>query len=225
MEKFNQVDLDILKKLKQRGYYPKYIFDVGSAGGHWSGNVIPMFPDTEYYLFEPLADIDKKYIASNKRLLDKYQWHLKCLALGEEDKEINFYKHDFAHSSTGITLNSNDSFEIIKRPCMRLDTFINKYKLEAPSLVKMDTQGCELDIIKGLGKYLEEVEILIIETWLSRGYRPNTPLIHELMNYLAKYGIYMYEVAGDYRPETGDLISQDFFFVNKKSDIARGYRF
>jgi len=74
-----------------------------------------------------------------------------------------------------------------------------------------------MEALRGFEKNLAGVEVLLLETWLSRGYGPNTPLIHELIEFLLPHGFYMFELGSCYRNSEGSLISQDFFFVNKNN--------
>ena len=53
----------------------------------------------------------------------------------------------------------------------------------APSLIKLDIQGAELDALKGLGKYLSQVELVVTEFALLALYK-NQPLFHDINTFL-----------------------------------------
>ena len=89
----------------------------------------------------------------------------------------------------------------------------------------MDIQGGELEALKGCEKYLQHVDLLLLETWLSRGYGKKTPLLHEIINHLLPRGFYLFDFAGEYRNAQGRLFAPDVFFVNRNSQLVRDYRF
>lgn len=219
MTEFASEERDVLKRLKAKGYSPTQIFDIGASNGYWSWVIAQVFPETKFFLFEPLAEISKEYIDILARWRKEYDWQIFPLAVGEESGVIDFYMQKNPFNSTGLPPGNKRKYTLLRLPKIRLDDFLDEHKLETPSFIKMDTQGCELEILKGLGDKLYEVELLLLETWLSRGYGPMTPLINELADFLACYGLYMYEKAGQHRFENGDLISQDFFFVNKNCKV------
>jgi hypothetical protein len=94
-----------------------------------------------------------------------------------------------------------------------------------PDLLKIDIQGGELDALQGCERHLPNIELLLLETWLSRAYDGRNPLLLDIMNYLAPRGFYPCELSDVYRDGDGNLISQDVFFVNRTSLLTRGYHF
>jgi hypothetical protein len=62
---------------------------------------------------------------------------------------------------------------------------INWFSIKYPLLVKIDTEGCDLDVIKGFGKYIEDVDYLIVEIG---NYENNGFDAIDLYSYLKQYG-------------------------------------
>lgn len=82
----------------------------------------------------------------------------------------------------------------------------------APDIVKMDVQGGELRIIRGGLETLKRAELVVVETWLYRGYGAGTPLAHEIIEEMEKLGLVV-AAGGPYINETGILYSIDFYFA------------
>jgi hypothetical protein len=49
-----------LSGLKQRGYVPRVVYDVGAADGSWTRQAMTYWPDSTYVCFEPLAERKKE---------------------------------------------------------------------------------------------------------------------------------------------------------------------
>jgi hypothetical protein len=77
----------------------------------------------------------------------------------------------------------------------------------------MDTQGLELEILKGGVQTLDHLEVILVEGWLTRAYGPKTPLLIEIANWLAQYDFFLFDLGGEYRPESGMLVAQDAYFI------------
>ena len=225
---FHEFGLDRLSAMKSKGFNPNCIFDVGASDGRWSKSVMQIFPDATFHLFEPQVDIASEYqqtmadfISQNPNAV------LHKTAVGPEDGTVTFnVSENNPVGSTSITPANPARYTQVESPLTKLDSVIES-GVAIPQFVKMDIQGAELDALRGFEKNLKEVDLLLLETWLSRGYGSNTPLIHELIDFLLPHGFYMFDLGGCYRNASDSLISQDFFFVNKNSssELISDFRF
>ena len=55
MNRSDREELDIFAKFAKAGYDPAVIYDIGAANGAWSADMLEIFPNARYHLFEPLA--------------------------------------------------------------------------------------------------------------------------------------------------------------------------
>jgi FkbM family methyltransferase len=223
---FAEIDTERLRHFRERGFAPHLIFDIGASDGAWSASVAEVFPDSRYHLFEPLADEEASYRELlTQRLHSHPRWTLHRVALGSTEGFVDFRQATHACGSTSLPVDSCDGlFRTLRLPQTTLDTVIDTCG-EVPALVKMDIQGGELDALEGLQRHLDKVELLLLETWLSRSYGGINPLLLDVMNHLAPRGFFPIDLADAYRDERGNLISQDVFFVNRASPLAKDYSF
>ena len=172
----NLLDKNLKKKLT--------LLDIGAADGiHGRWNVISNKINT--ILVEP-----HKESAKNLRLqgLDV----IETVLHSEDDKEIkfyntrkpmcsSFYKPNFNHLKKFL---DKDRFEIVSEDTFNvksLDSVIVKFT--QPNFIKIDTEGSELDILKGSKETLSNVFGLEVECAFYQ-LRENQPLFEEVRSYL-----------------------------------------
>jgi len=224
-EEYFKEEIEVLTRMKSNGFNPKVIYDVGGAVGFWSSTIHPIFPDSSYHIFEPLLGHNQEFTEKMKNFSSGKNVSTYDIALGDENREIDFFIKESPYSSTAIIMtNENDYSEKIQVQSRRLDDLITNSQLPMPEFIKIDVQGYEMKILEGLGENIKNVELLLLETWLKRGYGRKTPLINELQHFLTERGFFMYDLGGCYRDKENALISQDFFFINKESHHVRNHR-
>ena len=86
-------------------------------------------------------------------------------------------------------------------------------QLKESCILKIDTQGYELEVLEGIGKYWKEIKIITMELSLVSLYK-GQPLAFELIEYLENKG---YSLAGIYggfcNEETGNMLQFDATFL------------
>jgi hypothetical protein len=98
--------------------------------------------------------------------------------------------------------------------------------LRPPDLIKLDTQGSELDILRGAAGLLPTATAILCECWLFPGYGKATPLWLEVANFLREQGFeifdfgWVYRRPSDQRPATVDIL-----FVRRSAKISPLYNY
>ena len=99
----------------------------------------------------------------------------------------------------------------IQTNCHRLDTVLQNMGIEKVDIIWMDLQGAELLALKGLGKYLENVDFIHTEV----SYKPiyeNQVMSNELESFIIKAGF----VEIGYTDRNQNLWQTDIIFRNNK---------
>lgn len=214
-------DLAILRQLRSIGFQPNSIFDVGSSDGIWSAMANRVYPDARFDLFEPLSKISDEY----QKSLHEERWlssmlasgrvHIHPVALGAKSGNCQMTVYQHAVGSTSLKLDYEpEEAKKIEVPMYSLDDITRSKRLPAPSLIKLDTQGSELDILHGANSLLRHVDFVLCECWLFKGYGSKTPLWIEVANYLAERGLFIYDMGWAYRrPNDQRVATIDIVFM------------
>jgi len=59
---------DRINVLKQKGYYPDTILDIGAHHGDWTNNMQQIYNDSKFYLFEAIDYIELNRFQNNKNV-------------------------------------------------------------------------------------------------------------------------------------------------------------
>ena len=167
-----------------------YCVDLGSRAGlpsHWKRFVKTLEIDA----FDPDVNANDKGYKKIKNV----KWFSKGLA--KKTGKFNFY---ITSKPSGSSLyKPNDGVMSKYSPSsywkvrekrilefLSFKDFLDKFKKKSPDLIKLDTQGSELDILKSLSsKQLDEVICIEIEAEFIELYK-NQPLFRDIDLYLSK---------------------------------------
>lgn len=214
------MDLDRIRHLQSRGLEVRHVVDIGASNGAWSFEISALLPQARFDLFEPLVDLVPSYRDVVEPLVRaRPQFHLHRCALGDRSGRREFLLYpDHPVGSTGLPLSYvPEGAQRIEVETLTLDEAVGREVPGPPQVIKVDTQGCELAVLHGAVETLPHVDLLILETWLTRGYGEETPLFGELVAWLADFHFYVYDFSDGWRDPEGNPVSQDVFFLNARS--------
>ena len=63
----------------------------------------------------------------------------------------------------------------------KLDSLLKSGEIPQADIIKLDTQGTELQILQGGVNLLRETKFVVIEIWFFRGYGSDTPVLSEVI--------------------------------------------
>lgn len=189
VKKYPMEFVRILFEIKKFLPYINNIFDIGAATGNCAHFV---FPEANIFAFEPLpekVDILKKIYERHKISGEVYNF-----ALASEEGNANFLQMEYTNLSSILEpdeglfdlFGKKASYEKIIVTKKRFD---NAFNLDANSInfAKLDVQGYELEVLKGMGGELDKLQGIMLEVNFDRFYVGQASYI-EIMRYLHDHG-------------------------------------
>ncbi len=82
--------------------------------------------------------------------------------------------------------------------------------------MKLDVQGAERLILSGGYRTVRKADVLFLETWLTRGYGPETPLLTEMIDFLEEAGFTLVDLGEQFRDERRRVYSVDAVFYSDR---------
>jgi len=193
--------------LKRAGVMPKIIFDVGANIGQTSNYLISHFPQSSIYAFEPVADTYRQLINNTVHS------NISCFnqALGSVTQKSTIYVNSNSGSSS---INGKFDDRFLHTETIDVDTgynFCTNNKIEEIDLLKIDTEGFEIEVLKGFEPLLKDhVKMIYAEIGFITDDRYKTH-INDLLIYTSNFG---FIVSGFYEPFRGGFGSLRIGFCN-----------
>ena len=176
------------------------IIDVGSHKGEYINNLIKNFKFKKIYAFEPSP---KNFDQLKKIFQDKDNIELLNVGIGEKN-EKRILNQNIESSSSSINQLNKDSKYFKKKylflnlfqkkeisypiniKLINLSNFINQKKINHIDLLKIDTEGYEFSVLKGLRDEIKKIKAIHLEHHFDDMIIKNYKL-SDIHNYLIKY--------------------------------------
>jgi len=194
----------------QNYFYPYRILDIGANVGQFHQIAKNIFPKSYIFSIEASKECEN-YL---KQLTDNYYIGM----LAKNNDEYNFYSRKNDPTSTGNSIYkeltkfySDDQLNIIKQKGIKLDDlFKDNSEFD---LIKIDTQGSELDIIEGGKDLCSKAKGILLEVSLTK-YNEDAPLYDEVIRFMDNFGFKIAEILDEnIVPEI--VSQQDILFIKK----------
>jgi FkbM family methyltransferase len=149
----------VLESLRDQGYEPASMLDVGANVGGFTESFLQVFPDCVPTLVEP-----NPYCEAD---LAKLGFERHMVAASDEAGVAELFLSKDWLQSTGVSLYREDTHyfsdeKVLKHatPKVRIDDLFAGRRFD---FVKIDTQGAEVDVLKGGASVLAEADYILLE--------------------------------------------------------------
>ena len=219
------IGCDLPTDINSRLFLPmNTIFDIGANIGQTALMFNKSFPTAKIYSFEPVANTFDRLII-NTKTCSKISSFKLALADTDGPVDIRIFEDidSELNSLSEIAMNNSDKFEIERIDVATGDKFCAENQISTIDLLKIDTEGYEIQVLKGFSKMIEQGKIKAIycEVGLSPINKRNT-FINDLLDFTlgigySFYGLYdvrNYQIVGG--GNYGNvLLVKDEFLVNQ----------
>ena len=181
----NPSHLNYLSQLKQGGFEPKVIYDIGACRMDWTNAARNFWPNATYILFEAFQEHEQLYKNAGAN------YHIGLLSDTSETHR-KFYYNPTENGMTGNSYYQEkanqhlfQNYRVIQTEA--LDDVVNRRKFPLPDFVKLDVQGSEKDVICGGSNVLKHAKHMIVEMQHIE-YNLGAPLVTETLPWIESLG-------------------------------------
>jgi FkbM family methyltransferase len=212
--------LDIERLDRKWGTSVETFFDVGANVGQTAREALDAFPKARIFSFEPQIDTFQKLAVLVNPRLAVYQ-----LAFADYNGEATFY--EYASGGDGTQINSlvpdarfPTQFDYhpkqIMVTCLTIDQFCTEQKIERIDVLKIDTEGSELIVLKGAEKMFGQRKIRFVYTEYNDVLpKPGTTggSLAAIAEYLCRFGFVLIATYTDRVMENEMFVSSNALFA------------
>jgi FkbM family methyltransferase len=207
---------DRINVLKQKGYYPDTILDIGAHHGDWTNSMKKIYNESKYYLFEGINYMELNRFQNDKNV------NVCNVILNDKIENIDWY--EMKNTGDSIFRERSRHFlncQPIKKETIDLNTHILKNNLFQESkniLIKIDCQGAEIPILKGSTSILEKTDFIILEIPLFGQYNEGVPNFLEHILFMNSIGFTTYDIVDNHYINNFNM-QTDVLFINNNHRI------
>jgi FkbM family methyltransferase len=201
-----------LSLLRENGFAPDLIVDVGAHHGDWTAEARRVFPSARYFL----VDADP----ANAPVLERAcgalpNCRFAITLLGPESREnVRFYQ--MGTGSSVLSERTAYGRKELTLPMTTLDRLLDGGPGRSV-LLKLDVHGYELEVLRGATQVLATTQAVIMECSLIQ-YNEGAPLFAEVVAFMKDRGFVVYDFCGQLRREgDGVLFQTDVVFAREDS--------
>lgn len=198
---YQPIITETLRKYLKKG---DTFLDVGACIGYFSMIGAGLVgKEGQVHSFEPVPEYFKK-IDNFARINTQYNITVNQFALGDENKSKDLYvegRSNIGNNTffTYVLGERKDKSKAIQVPIRRLDEYIRERGVNNIKLIKIDVEGFEFPVLKGLSNYLSDCvkkgngPIIICEVFPSL-YTHLEYSLSDIFKYMEKFSYYPFEI-------------------------------
>lgn len=206
-----------LRTLQRQGFAPATVFDVGVGFGTFG--LYHLFPKAFFHLIEPTPES----LPHLQRIARRLACQIHPLALGDRDGEaVLEVRSDIQGSTLLEEVGTRDWLRFQTVPLSRFDTLFPH--IERPALCKIDVQGAELMVLRGMTGRLTELDAVIVETSTIATVKGGAE-VADVIAFMAGHGFVLADILGLKRRPLDQATAQlDLLFMPERSPLRADRR-
>lgn len=167
----------------QKNINPSTIYDIGSGPLDWATEATQIWPNSTYVVFDALSDFEELY--KTKNLL----FHIGALS-NETGRPVEFTKNNENLQDSGYyNVSTNSEFYT----SVTIDAVTRLKQFPIPDVLKINTCGSELDILKGTVDLLPSVTSIFLTSYYQDDNFYTLPNAQEIFEFMKLYNFKLLE--------------------------------
>ena len=206
--------INYLHQMKyEQSIEPKIIYDIGSNCLHWSKVAQVIWENSKIYHIDGFVPLENLYKTKGVEyaievLSDNDYKGVTFFENFMNPGGCSYYELNYRDFPYNVAAFKNEHYREVIRQTKTLDTLVREKGWETPDLIKMDVQGCELDIIKGAVNTIRYCPHIILELQ-NQEYMKGAPMRDEVINYMKFIG---YKLVSHFTQNSSDA-DGDYHFI------------
>jgi FkbM family methyltransferase len=200
------MDLNAIDSTLNRS--PASVLDIGCNIGQFYRLAKRHWPAAEYFLIDGNESV--------RESLEQLQVPFEIALLSNEIKTVELYKNSHNLTCTGTSMYRENtehySDENVLIEHIRTNTLANLFQERVFDLIKLDTQGSEIDILTGGMRMMSEAALIIVEASLI-DWNIDAPNAADVNRFMKMHGFDLVTTI-DMHYLNGEIIQKDFLFKN-----------
>jgi FkbM family methyltransferase len=208
-----------LLNLRDNGYQPDVIIDVGAFEGSWTKLARQVFHRPSVLMIEAQPEKEATLRAASTDA--KVTYRVALLGAAPSDG-VRFYK--MRTGSSVYAENTGVARQEVTMPMTTLNHVVRDAGLlnGGSTLLKLDVQGSEIEILRGAAEVLPQITAVIAEVSLVN-YNLGAPQFAEITQFMREQGFVVYDIAGMRR--FGKMMGQlDIIFLRDDSPLRMAWQ-
>ena len=211
------------RNIKEMGFIPQHIIDVGANHGTWTRETLKYFPDAYYTLVEPqewLKPSLQDLLDTNSKItFNPFGAGAKSgsfmFTIVDRDDSCSFrYTEEEARA---------EGFKQVEIPIITLNEILHKNRtLPFPDLVKIDAEGLDIEVLEGASDLIGKTEVFLVEAAIFNKEFENSLL--NMVNYMDQKGYRLFELTDLNRPFQPNVLWLVELAFIKKGGIIDSYQ-
>lgn len=199
----------VIEVLQKNNHPINTVYDIGANKGSWVKHYEEILPNSHFVCFEANSAWPKPKI-----IRSTHEWHHSVLTKPGVDF-VEFYNR----KGTGDSYYKEDTtfydgIDGVKVPATTLDNLVLSKSMKKPDLIKMDTQGSEIDILEGAKETIKDTAVIQIEVSVLE-YNKGAPNFYDYINYMIDIGFLPIGIE-DVHLNDNILMQFDVVFMRKE---------
>lgn len=209
--------------IKEMGFSPKHIIDVGANHGTWTRETLKYFPEAYYTLIEP-----QEWLKPSLQDILETNSKVSFNAVGAGDKSGSFMftivnRDDSCSFRYTAEEAKAGGFKQVEIPIVTLNEMVAKNTaLPFPDLVKIDAEGLDINVLEGASDLMGKTEVFLVEAALFCKEFDNSLL--KMVEYMDKKGYTLFEITDLNRPFQPQVLWLVELAFIKKGGIIDSYK-
>ena len=214
-----------IEKILKKNFNP-VILDVGSHQGETVDKILPINKNSILYCFEPSK---ANYIFIKNKYKKNKNIHAFNIGLGKKKEIKKFYENQASPISSFKKFDTQTQIEsswgiketkyskIYNSKINTIDSWIRNKSIKDIDLLKIDTQGFELDVLIGAENSFKKgiIKNIILEIIFVRVYE-SQPNLSEINDFLYSYNFKLNAIVDSSYSKNGEILQADFLYLLEK---------